>query len=102
MILKPGSRWKSAVCDAEVVVVRPAKDPVVLECGGQPMLAPGDARPESLSPAADDIGGVHVGKRYSDPDTGFEVLGVKAGRGALSIDGRLLGRKDAKALPASD
>ena len=27
MELKPGSRWKSAVCPAEVVIVRPPKEP---------------------------------------------------------------------------
>jgi len=30
------------------------------------------------------------------------VLGSKAGAGSVSIDGRPLVRKDAKALPASD
>ena len=38
MELKPGSRWKSPVCDTEVVIVRPSKTPVNLECGGQPMV----------------------------------------------------------------
>ena len=31
MDLKPGSRWKSAVCDTEVVVVRPPKAETSLE-----------------------------------------------------------------------
>jgi hypothetical protein len=102
MNLKPGSRWSSAVCNAEVVVVRPAKEPVVLECGGKPMLAPGEVRPEGLSPAPDRADGINVGKRYFDAETGFEVLGAKAGEGSLSVGGRPLARKDAKALPASD
>jgi len=102
MTLKPGSRWSSAVCNAEVVVVRPAKEPVVLECGGQPMLALGEAKPVGLTPAPDRADGVHVGKRYFDAETGIEVLGSKAGAGSLSVGGRLLARKDAKALPASD
>src|SRR5437870_4779176 len=39
MNLKPGSRWKSAVCATEVVVVRPPSGDVSLECGRAPMLA---------------------------------------------------------------
>jgi hypothetical protein len=39
MDLKPGSRWKSAPCTSEVVVVRSPKTPVTLECGGHPMVA---------------------------------------------------------------
>jgi hypothetical protein len=39
MDLKPGSRWKSAPCKSEVVVVRSPKTPVTLECGGHPMVA---------------------------------------------------------------
>ena len=31
MDLKPGSRWKSAVCDTEVVVVRAVKEPAQLD-----------------------------------------------------------------------
>ena len=38
MDLKPGSRWKSAVCDGEFVVVRPPKSAVILECGGHPVI----------------------------------------------------------------
>ena len=102
MTLKPGSRWRSAVCSAEAVVVRPAKEPLVLECGGQPMLAPGDDRPDGLTPAPDHADGVQVGKRYFDAETGIEVLCSKAGAGSLSVGGRPLARKDAKALPASD
>ena len=102
MELKPGSRWKSAVCDAEVIVVRAAKDPVTLECGGHAM-GPHGAAPASgatLSPDLSD--GVQVGKRYVDDQTGVEVLCTKAGKGSLSLDGRPLSKKEAKALPASD
>ena len=34
----PGSRWKSAVCDTEAVVVRPASTGAVPECGGVAMI----------------------------------------------------------------
>ncbi len=90
------------MCNAEVVVVRPPKTPGVLECGGAPMTALGAERPEGLTIAPDRAEGVNVGKRYVDEETGIEVLGSKPGEGSLSIDGRPLQRKEAKALPASD
>jgi len=102
MELKPGSRWKSAVCTGEVVVVRPPKSPAALECGGQPMLAFAAERPAGLAPAADLAGGLPMGKRYVDEETGLEALVSKAGQGTLALDGRPLKLKDAKALPSSD
>lgn len=102
MELKPGSRWKSVVCTTEVVVVRPPKLPVSLECGGQPMVALAGEAPagSTLSPAFSN--GTSVGKRYFDEAAGIEVLGSKAGAGSLGVDGRVLAIKEAKALPASD
>jgi hypothetical protein len=101
MELKPGSRWKSAVCTAEVVVVRPAKTSVTLECGGMQMQPMGSAANEAaLDPAH--AKGVHAGKRYFDTDTGIEVLASKAGKGSLAVNGTELVLKEAKALPASD
>jgi hypothetical protein len=100
--LKPGSRWKSAVCDAEVVVVRAPKTAVSLECGGHPMAPHAAERPAGLTLAADRSEGIQVGKRYADEEAGVEVLCNKAGAGSLSIDGRPLKRKEAKALPSSD
>ncbi|OAN58242.1 hypothetical protein [Sphingobium sp. TCM1] len=102
MQLKPGSRWKSAVCDTEVVVVRPPKCDVVLECGGAPMVAKDAPVPEGLELSADLAGGTSVGKRYFSDAIGIEVLGSKAGKGSLSANGVPLALKEAKALPASD
>ena len=102
MDLKPGSRWKSAVCAAEIVVVRPARDAVTLECGGHPMIAMGEAAAGGLSLSPANATGTRVGKRYQDEESGLEVLGTKAGEGALSVDGKPLAPKDAKPLPASD
>jgi hypothetical protein len=84
MDLKPGSRWKSAVC------------------GGVAVLPQADASPPTGGISADHAGGVLVGKRYTDETTGIEVLGAKAGKGSLAIDGRPLTLKEAKPLPASD
>jgi hypothetical protein len=102
MELKPGSRWKSAVCDTEVVVVRPAKSEASLECGGHPMVAHAASKPEGLLIAPDHSAGTQMGKRFADEESGLEVLCSKAGAGSLSIDGQPIGAKDAKKLPASD
>jgi hypothetical protein len=102
MDLKPGSRWKSAVCATEAVVVRPPTSAVTLECGGQPMVAHAATAPEGLAAAPDLSGGSLVGKRYADAETGLEVLCAKPGVGSLSLSGRLLVVKDAKKLPSSD
>src|SRR3978361_915064 len=102
MELKPGSRWKSAVCDAELVVVRPPKTAVTREWGGQPVAPHAGARSEGLSLSADHAGGCLAGKRYTDPVSGLEVLCSKAGAGSLSIDGRAIQAAEAKKLPASD
>lgn len=102
MDLKPGSRWKSAVCDTEVVVVRPPKTPAALECGGHPMVPNAEAKPAGLTLSPDHSAGSAMGKRFADDETGLEVLCVKAGQGSISIDGRAIGTKEAKKLPASD
>jgi hypothetical protein len=102
MDLKPGSRWKSAVCDAEMVVVRPPKSAVTLECGGHPVIAHSEARPEGLTLSPEHSGGSAAGKRFADEETGLEVLCSKSGAGSLSVDGRPIAAKEAKKLPASD
>ncbi len=102
MELKPGSRWKSAVCDTEVVVVRSAAGDIALECGGHPMVAHSAAKPDGLTISAEHSGGTAAGKRFADEVTGIEVLATKAGAGSLSIGGREIGAKEAKKLPASD
>jgi hypothetical protein len=102
MSLKPGSRWKSAVSDAEVVVVKAPPEASALECGGHPMVAHGGEKPAGLTIAADQAEGVQVGKRYFDEETGTEVLCSKAGAGSLFMAGRALQLRAAKQLPASD
>jgi len=101
MELKPGSSWRSAVCDGEFVVVRPPKTAVTLECGGAPVIGHGEARGAG-TPSADHSAGAGAGKRYADEESGLEVLCSKAGAGSLSVDGRPIAPKDAKKLPASD
>ena len=102
MELKPGSRWKSAVCDGEVVVVRPPKLEAVLECGGHAMTPHGADRPQGLALSPDHAEGIKLGKRYYDEETGLEALCSKPGAGSLSINGRPAKVRDAKKLPSSD
>ena len=102
MDLKPGSRWKSAVCDTQVIIVRAPKETVTLECGGQPMIAPAAAKPAGLTLSSEHASGTHAGKRFADDETGLEALCTKAGAGSLSIDGRAIGAREAKKLPSSD
>ena len=102
MELKPGSRWKSAVCDTEVVVVRATAGDVALECGGHPMIPHAEAKPAGLTLAPAHADGTQAGKRFADDVTGVEVLCTKGGKGSLSIGGRPIGAKEAKKLPASD
>ena len=102
MELKPGSRWKSAVCGAEFVVVRPPKQAAAVQCGGHDLLAAGTAAPDGLAIAEGLSDGIHMGKRYFDEESGLELLASKPGLGSLTIDGRKMGPKEAKALPSSD
>lgn len=98
----PGSRWKSAVCDTEAVVVRPPKPAVTPECGGAPMLPLAAERPSGAALAAGHDGGSLLGKRYGDELSGLEMLCTKAGAGSLAFEGRPLVMKEAKKLPSSD
>jgi hypothetical protein len=102
MELKPGSRWKSAVCDTEVVVVRATAGDISLECGGHPMVAHAEAKPAGLALDETHANGTQPGKRFADDVSGLEVLCTKGGKGSLSIGGRPIGAKEAKKLPASD
>lgn len=102
MELKPGSRWKSAVCTTEVVVVRPPKTPITLECGGLPMVMQTESAPAGVAISPDHKKGTLLGKRYIDAETALELLCAKAGEGSLSVDLRPLAIKDAKRLPSSD
>jgi hypothetical protein len=100
--LKPGSRWKSAVCDTELVVVRPPKSAVELECGGHPVIPHAQDKPADAVLSPDHAAGSAAGKRYADPESGLEVLCSKGGAGSLSIDNQPIGAREAKKLPASD
>jgi hypothetical protein len=102
MILRSGQKLHSAVCDAQVVVVRAPATEVDVGCGGAPLLEEGReaAGAATLDTSLGD--GPQLGKRYADDDAGLELLCTRGGTGALTLDGRPLALKGAKPLPASD
>ncbi len=102
MKITPGSRWMSAVCSTEVVVLKAAPGETALECGGAPMVAVGSARVAGAALATDHSGGTLLGKRYGDEAVGFEVLCTKGGQGSLSINGKALVQRATTPLPSSD
>jgi hypothetical protein len=102
MDLKPGSRWRSAVCDAEVVVVRAPAAPAALGIGGAGVLPAGAGRPAGAKPDEALACGTVLGKRYADEATGLEVLCTKAGTGTITVDGRQATVMMPRRLPASD
>jgi hypothetical protein len=100
--IKPGARFRSAVCDTEVIVIKAPAAQVDLRAGGQPMLAAGSDKPDGQSPATGFDGGTQMGKRYTDESGTLELLCTKAGTSSLSIGETVLNVKDAKPLPSSD
>lgn len=102
MKLTPGSRWKSAVCDTEVVVVKGPREAAELACGGTAMVAMGAERAAGAAPDAKHNSGSLLGKRYADEVKGLELLCTKGGQGSLTLDGRPLAIRAANRLPSSD
>jgi hypothetical protein len=99
-VLKSGSRWKSAVCDTQVMIIKGVGEGHELSCGGAPMIGANETGNLMLDPARAE--GTLIGKRYVNADESLEVLCVKEGKGSLYLDGERLGPKQAKALPTSD
>lgn len=98
--LKPGARFKSAVCDTQVMVVKAPPGEHDLRCGGAVMIAPTAAA--SGMPDAAFAGETLIGKRYVNEDESLELLCTKGGQGSLSLGSTALDVKQAKQLPSSD
>jgi hypothetical protein len=102
VVLTPGSRFRSQVCNTEVVAVRAPGTDIDLQCGGTVMI-PADSDPGLNGTPADGFaGGTLLGKRYTALDASVELLCVKAGEGALSVGATILQPAAAKPLPSSD
>lgn len=100
-VLKPGARFKSAVSDAQVMVIKAPGGEHALACGGAAMLA-ATAEAGAAQLDATDVGEVLIGKRYVNQDESLELLCTKGGKGTLALDGTPLEIKQAKQLPSSD
>lgn len=98
--LKAGSRFKSAVSDVQVMVVKAPAGEHELRCGGADMIAPTAAADGALD--AGDVGEVLIGKRYVNEDESLELLCTKGGKGTIVFNGTALDIKQAKQLPSSD
>lgn len=102
MELRPGLKLASAVCDAQVVVVRAPAGDVEVGCGGAPMVPDGEDAPAGAALDESLGDGPQLGKRYADEELGLELLCTRAGAGALTAGGAALALKGAKPLPSSD
>ncbi len=101
MQLKAGARFRSAVSEVEVIVIRATGGDVDLTCGGLALLEGDDDSPKAeIVPGHE--GSVLLGKRYVDEIDSLEVLCTKPGEGVLEVDGHPLLLKSAKPLPSSD
>jgi hypothetical protein len=100
--IKPGARFRSSVCDVEVIVIKTGSSELDLRCGGHEMLPAGTERPAGQSPEPGFDSGTQLGKRYTDEKGTLELLCTKAGSSSLSVGETVLQVKDAKPLPSSD
>lgn len=102
MELKPGTRFASATCDTQVLVVRAPADAsdLDLRCGGEPMRPAGEEG-ERL-PISDSGEPTLIGKRYANDELGLELLCTQGGEGSLAVGEQPLLVKGAKPLPSSD
>lgn len=106
IVLKPGTRLKSAVCETQIMLVK-GKGEHDLCCGGIVMQALNamDSPTTQLDFDSPFAAGTLMGKRYVNSDGSIEALCTKAGLGSLSLGpnlDNLLQIKQTEALPASD
>lgn len=101
MTMKSGQRLKSAVCDAQFIIIRAQVDSGEVLCGGAPVIPADSATPSVYADASPGPGSL-LGKRYENEESTLELLCTKSGVGTLSLDGKPLRIKAAKSLPSSD
>jgi hypothetical protein len=92
-VLKAGARFKSAVCETQVMVVKAPAGEHDLRCGGLAMLGGTETAPAGASPDPAHSGESLIGK---------ELLCTKGGKGSLALGSEPLAVKQAKQLPSSD
>ena len=97
--VKPGQRLRSAVCTAEVMIIKGTGE-IDITCGGAPMVGSGEDADATAAPGQ--MEGCLMGKRYVNSDQSLELLCINAGKGSLASGGVPLAIKQAKKLPSSD
>ncbi len=102
MALKAGARFKSAVCDTQVMVIKAPAGEFELRCGGTPMLGANETAAAGAQLDSSQSGESLIGKRYVNSDESVELLCTKGGKGSLALNGTPLEVKQAKQLPSSD
>ncbi len=100
--LEAGQRWRSSVCETEVIVITAGDAEITLTCGGAPMIDAAEGVATGGAVSTDAAQGTQLGKRYVDAAGSAELLCTKPGEGSLAIDGAPLQLKGAKPLPSSD
>jgi len=98
MQTKAGLKLRGTACTTEVIVVRAATADVELTCCGAPLTTDEVPAP-ATAPAEHEV---LLGKRYTDEESGIELLCTKPGPGPLAVDGRTVLVKGTKPLPSSD
>lgn len=102
MRLTTGQRLQSAVDTTEMIVVRAPDHEVVVTCGGHPLIPIDAEKPHGIQGDSAWSGETAIGKRYTHPEHGLELLCTRPGQSALGVDGEPLILKQAAALPSSD
>ena len=100
--IKAGARLKSAVCNAELMVIAAPEGDVDIRCGGVPMVEMGAEPPAGAAADPKFQEGVALGKRYVNESSDLELLCTKPGESSLSLGDAPLTLKEAKPLPSSD
>lgn len=100
--IKPGTKFRSAVCDTEVIVIKTPAAELDLRCGGEPMVGANEDKPAGVQARPGFDSATQVGKRYVDDSGDLEILCTKGGACSLSVGDTLLTIKEAKPLPSSD
>jgi hypothetical protein len=102
MALKAGARFKSAVCETQVMVIKAPAGEFDLCCGGAEMVAAATAVPAGQQIDPNHANETLIGKRYVNADESVELLCTKGGKGSLSLNAAPMEVKQAKQLPSSD
>ncbi|NKY43629.1 hypothetical protein [Nocardia cerradoensis] len=102
MKLRIGTRLRSQVCTAEIVVVVAPDLDVDLQCGGYPMVDIAAPAAADGAPTTAGHPGALLGKRYMCDSVPVEVLVTKAGAGALFVGAEPMRPKSTTPLPSTD